>query len=56
MYNEPIEYDEYDDRDDRDTGMTHSQQCFSDRADAAKAKLERGEIDEVQAAEIRMGA
>jgi hypothetical protein len=56
MYNEPIEYDEYDDRDDRDTGMSYAQQCHSDRCDAVNEKLRRGEIDECQAAEMRMGA
>ena len=30
---------------------SHSQQCYYDRADYANEQLERGEIDETQAAE-----
>jgi hypothetical protein len=39
-----------------DSGMTHSQQCYSDLQDSVNEKLRRGEIDEEQAAEMRMGA
>ena len=45
-----LDYDHYD------TGMTHSQQCYYDRHDDAQARLERGEIDEETASELKMGA
>lgn len=36
--------------------MTHREQCNADRSDMVAAKLERGEIDEENAAELRAGA
>jgi hypothetical protein len=48
----------WDERDelDYDTGMSHSEQCYYDRCDDAQARLERGEIDEETASELKMGA
>jgi len=54
--NDPRDYeDDYYD-DDHDSGMSHSQQSYSDRSDYANELLESGKIDEEQAAEIRAGA
>lgn len=50
-------YDEcWDNEDDYSPQMSHQQQVISDRYDMVRGKLERGEIDETQAAEMRMGA
>tara|TARA_R110000772_G_C13145597_1_gene424442 strand:- start:366 stop:545 length:180 start_codon:yes stop_codon:yes gene_type:complete len=53
----------WDERDELDyetslwiAGVTHREQCFYDRSDAAQARLERGEIDEENASELKMGA
>lgn len=35
---------------------THEEQCYYDRCDHVQERLERGEIDEENAAELRMGA
>ena len=50
------ERDEYGDMDEGHNRMSHQQQVISDRYDMVREKLERGEIDETQAAEMRMGA
>ena len=49
------DYDDYE-NDDCDSGMSYSQQCAHDRSEYANELLERDEIDEEQAAEMRMGA
>ena len=36
--------------------MTHREQCNADRSDWVSERLERGEIDEENAAELRAGA
>ena len=41
---------------EEENNMSHSQQCYYDRSDYAREQLDRGEIDEEQAAELRMGA
>ena len=53
----------WDERDELDyetslwiAGVTHREQCFYDRSDDAQARLERGEIDEENASELKMGA
>ena len=46
----------WDNEDDYSPQMSHQQQVISDRYDMVNRKLERGEIDEDQAAEMRMGA
>ena len=49
--------DDHDDRDDDyDSGMSSSQQAHADRSDYAREKVERGDWDETQADEFRMGA
>jgi len=48
--------DRWDNEDDYSPQMSHQQQCISDRYDMVSRKLQRGEIDETQAAEMRMGA
>tara|TARA_R110001599_G_scaffold293335_1_gene497162 strand:- start:155 stop:481 length:327 start_codon:yes stop_codon:yes gene_type:complete len=35
---------------------THEEQCYYDRCDHVQERLERGEIDEENASELRMGA
>ena len=50
------ERDEYGDMDEGHNRRSHQQQTLSDRYDMVNRKLERGEIDEDQAAEMRMGA
>ena len=51
------DYDPYDDRDnDFDSGMSYAQQVVCDRAEYAREKVRKGEWDEEQAAEYRMGA
>lgn len=50
------DYNDYYEDEDYDSGMSYSQQCAHDRAEVARERLERGEIDEEQASEIRMGA
>jgi|TARA_B110000914_G_scaffold216973_1_gene222545 hypothetical protein len=42
--------------DEQESYMTHREQCYYDRNDYAQERLERGEICEIQASEIRMGA
>ncbi len=46
----------WDDEDNYSPQMSHRQQLISDRYDMVSAKLQRGEIDEGQAAEMRKGA
>ena len=41
---------------DYDNGYTHSQQSYSDRSDYARELYERGKIDHIQMAEMRVGA
>ena len=41
---------------DVENAMSHREQCNADRSDMVAAKLERGEIDEENAAELRAGA
>lgn len=54
---------EYDDEQDWETEyddevcvMSHRDQCNADRSDYINERLENGEIDDMQAAELRMGA
>jgi hypothetical protein len=48
---------DFDERDEQDAPYyTHREQCNNDRSDDINARLERGEIDEENAAELRMGA
>ena len=42
--------------DDDGCGMSHRDQCNADRSDYINERLENGEIDDIQAAELRMGA
>ena len=49
-------YNPEEDFEEQDNNQSHSQQVWSDLSDAVNSKLERGEIDEEQAAEMRMGA
>ena len=49
-------YDRYNDSYDYDNGYTHAQQSYADRSDYARELYERGRIDRIQMAEMRMGA
>jgi len=42
--------------DDEVCVMSHRDQCNADRSDYINERLENGEIDDMQAAELRMGA
>lgn len=42
--------------DDEVCVMSHRDQCNADRSDYINERLENGEIDDIQAAELRMGA
>lgn len=50
-----VDYDESDDYNDYGSDLNHHEQSSNDRNDYARERLERGEIDEEQAAEIRFG-
>lgn len=41
---------------DEENGMSYRDQCNADRSDYINERLERGEIDEENASELRMGA
>ncbi len=41
---------------DKENGMSHREQCNADLNDYINERLESGEIDEENAAELRMGA
>lgn len=42
--------------DEQESNMTFREQCYYDRSDYIQERLERGEICEENAAELRMGA
>lgn len=42
--------------DKQESNMTFREQCYYDRSDYVQERLERGEICEIQASELRMGA
>ena len=48
------DYQDYDEREE--VHYSHREQCYYDRADLSQELLERGEIDEERAAEMRVGA
>jgi len=48
--------DDYEANQEVSNTMTHKQQCIADRSDWVSERLERGEIDDIQAAELRAGA
>ncbi len=50
------EVGEYGEPQHEDNDMSYRDQCNADRSDDIQARLERGEIDEENAAELRMGA
>ena len=49
-------WEEMHEEDEQVSHMTHREQCYYDRSDHVQGRLERGEICETQAAELRMGA
>ena len=49
-------WEEMHEEDEQVSHMTHRKQCYYDRSDHVQGRLERGEICETQAAELRMGA
>ena len=49
-------WEEMHQEDEQESSMTHREQCYYDMSDYVQGRLERGEICETQAAELRMGA
>jgi|TARA_R110002033_G_scaffold114515_2_gene159420 hypothetical protein len=47
---------DYSEDQEENQGMSYRDQCNADRNDYVSERLERGEIDEENAAELRMGA